>query len=171
MKALIGVLVALALAVSISACGGTPTEPSCNGNGGGVPASTVASITGIKMWLGNETTIIEPESVTEAEGVKTYRFVLPRVDFMGFVVTAFNPRAESREMKWTFTDGTSQNGSNVRFEEPFNPNPYVRATDSLIRPDQRKGQPITYTLAGEETGGNLLNPTPLRAVVVVTQGW
>jgi len=183
MKALIGGLVALALAVSISACGAngvdpcaSPTAPGCNTGGGGVPASTVASVTGIKMKLGSDSfgqggEVIQPASVTEADGVKTYNFILPREDWMSFEVTVFNPRAEGREVRWEIANSELDSRSSRRFDEPFTPNPDVKTTGSLIRPDQVKGGVVTYILSGEETGGNLAKATPLKAVVVVSKGW
>ena len=171
MKTLIGVLVALALAASVSACGGdgtvdpcySPTAPGCN-TGGGVPASTVAAITGIKVKLGND--VLQPASVTETDGVKTYRYMLPRWDdWLDAEITLFNPQADGREVAWEMrTDQTSSVGGRDRFEEKFSPNPKVGTANGLFKPGA-PGKVVTYRLDGQETGGNLVQPTPLRLVL------
>jgi len=159
MKTLMGLVAALALAVSISACGAngvdpcaSPTAPGCNGNGGGVPASTVASITGVTATVGGRA--ITP-TVTEENGVKKYTFKTP-YDWVDTTITFFNPKADGREVTGTIAT-PNLSGERIHFPEPMNPNPYV-ATRGL-KPDR------IYTVEATEIGGNLTTPTQMKVLV------
>ncbi len=167
-KMTIGVLTAV-LAVLVSACGSTPTSPSCatvascqaqeSSTPTGVAPSVTASVTA-QIWLGTSDTP-GPTPARNEDG----SYAVPVGQWFKVRYQVSNPQADGRTIAYGLNSLVSGDRPwSDNFMEPSRP-AEVHGFDMTAC--NQAGRVLTSTLSGSETGGNLPAAVALSSSVTV----